>query len=106
MPRHWLDYCNYLGGIDNTENIYIIVLKSIDFRGERSLFASFRRSKKILSLVEIIIQMAKDTSTSSRLYWGKQYVDLPPLDLTLVQRESYQWFLEQGIKDLISEVEI
>ena len=48
--------------------------------------------------------MAKDTSSSSRLYWGKQYVDLPPLDLTLVQRESYQWFLEQGIKDLISEV--
>jgi DNA-directed RNA polymerase subunit beta len=48
--------------------------------------------------------MAKDTTQSSRLYWGKQYVDLPPLDLTLVQRESYQWFLEQGIKDLISEV--
>ena len=48
--------------------------------------------------------MAKDTNSSSRLYWGKQYVDLPPLDLTLVQRESYQWFLEQGIKDLVTEV--
>ena len=48
--------------------------------------------------------MAKSATQQARLYWGKQYVDLPPLDLTLVQRESYQWFLEQGIKDLISEV--
>ncbi|OGG11888.1 DNA-directed RNA polymerase subunit beta [Candidatus Gottesmanbacteria bacterium RBG_13_45_10] len=48
--------------------------------------------------------MAKDAGTTPRLYWGKEYTDLPMLDLTLVQRESYQWFLEQGIKDLISEV--
>jgi DNA-directed RNA polymerase subunit beta len=45
--------------------------------------------------------MAKDASSSQRLYWGKEYIGL---DLTLVQRESYQWFLERGIKDLISEV--
>jgi DNA-directed RNA polymerase subunit beta len=48
--------------------------------------------------------MTKDAHTPARLYWGKDYPDLPTLDLTLVQRESYQWFLEQGIKDLISEV--
>lgn len=48
--------------------------------------------------------MTKDTSTSHRLQWGKDYSNLPALDLTLVQRESYQWFLEQGIKDLITEV--
>ena len=48
--------------------------------------------------------MAKDVHTSKRLYWGKEYTDLPIFDLTLVQRESYQWFLEKGIKDLISEV--
>ncbi|MEK7118970.1 MAG: DNA-directed RNA polymerase subunit beta [Patescibacteria group bacterium] len=48
--------------------------------------------------------MAKITSHQNRLYWGKEYTELPPLDLTLVQRESYQWFLETGIKDLLAEV--
>ena len=48
--------------------------------------------------------MAKDTGMSHRIQWGKDYTDLPTLDLTLVQRESYQWFLEHGIKDLITEV--
>jgi DNA-directed RNA polymerase subunit beta len=47
--------------------------------------------------------MAKDTHTH-RLYWGKEYKDLPQLDLTLVQRESYQWFLEEGVKALLSEI--
>ncbi len=46
--------------------------------------------------------MAKD-STSKRL-WDTEFTNLPPLDLTLVQRESYQWFLETGIKDLLTEV--
>ncbi len=48
--------------------------------------------------------MAKNAHSKQRLYWGKEYTDLPVFDLTLVQRESYQWFLEQGIKDLIVEV--
>lgn len=48
--------------------------------------------------------MAKDGVNQTRQYWGKQYSDLPQLDLTLVQRESYQWFLEHGIKELLSEV--
>ena len=43
-------------------------------------------------------------SVIPRLYWGKRVLDLPPLDLTLVQRESYQWFLEHGIAELLSEV--
>ena len=47
--------------------------------------------------------MAKDNH-SHRLYWGKEYTDLPELDLTLVQRESYQWFLEEGVKTLLSEI--
>ena len=46
--------------------------------------------------------MAKD-NISKRL-WDSQHTNLPPIDLTLVQRESYQWFLETGIKDLLSEV--
>ncbi len=48
--------------------------------------------------------MTKTGTSHQRLYWGKEYTDLPPLDLTLVQRESYQWFLETGIKELLSEV--
>ncbi len=47
--------------------------------------------------------MVKDNH-SHRLYWGKEYTDLPQLDLTLVQRESYQWFLEEGVKTLLSEI--
>jgi len=47
--------------------------------------------------------MSIDTH-SHRLYWGKEYTDLPELDLTLVQRESYQWFLEEGVKSLLSEI--
>lgn len=41
---------------------------------------------------------------ASRLYWGKQGLPIPPLDLTLVQRESYQEFLEVGIKKYLQEV--
>jgi DNA-directed RNA polymerase subunit beta len=48
--------------------------------------------------------MAKDTSITHRVQWEKDYPDLPAIDLTLVQRESYQWFLEHGIRELISEV--
>jgi DNA-directed RNA polymerase subunit beta len=48
--------------------------------------------------------MTKSKVMQPRLYWGKEYPNLPPLDLTLVQRESYQWFLEQGIKELLVEV--
>lgn len=39
-----------------------------------------------------------------RQYWGKFFAHLPQLDLTLVQREAYQWFLAIGIKELLSEV--
>jgi len=46
--------------------------------------------------------MAKD-ATNKRL-WESTHTNLPPIDLTLVQRESYQWFLETGIKDLLAEV--
>lgn len=49
--------------------------------------------------------MTNNTSTSNtREFWGKNYTDLPKLDLTLVQRESYQWFLEEGIKELLKEI--
>ena len=45
-----------------------------------------------------------DSSIKNRQYWGKKVVKLPPIDLTLVQRESYAWFLDIGIKELLSEI--
>lgn len=48
--------------------------------------------------------MGKDDNPPKRQYWGTEYPNLPPLDLTLVQRESYQWFLEHGIRELLNEV--
>ncbi|MBI3956128.1 DNA-directed RNA polymerase subunit beta [Candidatus Gottesmanbacteria bacterium] len=48
--------------------------------------------------------MANDDSIIQRVSWGKAYTNLPPLDLVLVQRESYQWFLETGIRELLDEV--
>lgn len=43
-------------------------------------------------------------SFSNRVYWGKQEKVVPPLDLTAVQLESYKWFMEKGIADLLAEV--
>lgn len=48
--------------------------------------------------------MASQKSDNKRLYWGKEYSDLPHLDLTEVQRESYQWFLQHGISEYLSIV--
>lgn len=49
--------------------------------------------------------MAQTSSNSTvREFWGKDFKDLPQLDLTLVQRESYQQFLENGIKEYLAEI--
>ncbi len=48
--------------------------------------------------------MANDGIKTHRKVWSTEYAHLPPLDLTLVQRESYQWFLEHGIRELLDEV--
>ena len=37
-------------------------------------------------------------SKSKRLYWGNTDVKLPEMDLIAIQKESYQWFLDEGIK--------
>ncbi|MBP9700663.1 DNA-directed RNA polymerase subunit beta, partial [Candidatus Woesebacteria bacterium] len=39
-----------------------------------------------------------------RQYWGKQDIKLPKLDLTRVQRESYEWFLKEGIQEALNEI--
>ncbi|MFZ5365702.1 MAG: DNA-directed RNA polymerase subunit beta [Patescibacteria group bacterium] len=42
--------------------------------------------------------------TPPRLFWGKTYPNLPLLDLSYVQRESWQWFLEEGIAQVLAEI--
>ena len=45
-----------------------------------------------------------DAHIPHRQYWGKKAAYLPPLDLTLVQREAYAWFLKEGITELLAEI--
>ena len=41
---------------------------------------------------------------SKRLYWGKIYSSLPELDFVSIHKESYQKFLDEGIRELVSEI--
>jgi DNA-directed RNA polymerase subunit beta len=43
-------------------------------------------------------------STTSRQYWGRQTDILPELDLTKIQRDSYEWFLREGIQEAVKSV--
>ena len=40
----------------------------------------------------------------SRINWGKDFSLLPNLDLLSIQKESYKWFLEKGIKQVLNEI--
>ena len=39
-----------------------------------------------------------------RINWGREFSLLPKLDLLAVQKQSYQWFLEKGIKQVLDEI--
>ena len=39
-----------------------------------------------------------------RINWGKEFSLLPKLDLLSVQKDSYKWFLEEGIKQILDEI--
>ncbi len=41
---------------------------------------------------------------AKRSDWGKKYTNLPELDLISIQHESYKWFIDEGIKEVISEI--
>src|SRR4029078_3679191 len=41
---------------------------------------------------------------SKRQYWGKVEKTLPELDLLSIQRESYKWFISEGIREVIEEI--
>ena len=47
---------------------------------------------------------SKDNKDNIRENWGKSYSVLPKLNLLEVQKESYKWFLDQGIKEILSEI--
>ena len=47
---------------------------------------------------------ANDSKDGIRINWGKDFSLLPQLDLLKVQKESYQWFLEKGIKQVLEEI--
>ncbi len=41
---------------------------------------------------------------NSRQYWGKVEKSLPELDLLSIQKTSYQWFIDEGISEVIEEI--
>nr|MBI5455423.1 DNA-directed RNA polymerase subunit beta [Candidatus Levybacteria bacterium] len=47
---------------------------------------------------------ANDNKDGIRINWGKDFSLLPQLDLLKVQKESYQWFLHKGIKEVLDEI--
>ena len=50
--------------------------------------------------------MAKKTihSPHSRINVNQNTISLPPLDLLAVQKESYKWFLNDGIRQVLNEI--
>ena len=48
--------------------------------------------------------MPSTNAKNERIYWGKKYKNLPELDLLAVQRESWEWFLSEGIKEKLAEI--
>ena len=52
--------------------------------------------------------MAKKGNTDNkdgiRLNWGRDYSLLPKLDLLEIQKQSYKWFWEKGIKEVLQEI--
>lgn len=46
----------------------------------------------------------KDDKSDIRQDWGKHFPLLPQLDLLSVQKESYKWFEEKGIGEVLQEV--
>jgi DNA-directed RNA polymerase subunit beta len=44
------------------------------------------------------------TKANQRVFLGQKFPNLPPLDLTAVQKEAWQWFLDKGIRTAIEEI--
>src|SRR5476651_706543 len=53
------------------------------------------------------LQMAKDKKDNKeniRQDWGEKFPVLPQLDLLTVQKESYKWFEDVGIGEVLQEI--
>ncbi|MCL5432768.1 MAG: DNA-directed RNA polymerase subunit beta [Patescibacteria group bacterium] len=48
--------------------------------------------------------MLKNNNNIIRQNWGKSYSLLPKLDLLAVQKESYRWFKEHAVKEILDEI--
>jgi len=46
----------------------------------------------------------KTIKNNIRENWGNDYKFLPKLDLLAVQKESYKWFIEEGIEEILKEI--
>ena len=44
------------------------------------------------------------SKNSGRISWGKNYKNLPSLNLLKSQQESYQWFIDEGIYQALAEI--
>src|SRR3990167_511486 len=44
------------------------------------------------------------TDNTERRYWNKSTAIVPQLNLIQIQLDSYNWFLQQGIKDVLMEI--
>jgi DNA-directed RNA polymerase subunit beta len=54
--------------------------------------------------IYLMAKSANDNKQKIRNTWGKEFSLLPKLDLLAIQKESYQWFLDKGIKQILDEI--
>lgn len=73
------------------KRFYVIKIEILGRRTDS--FASFCVLKKLMTKKNI-----------PRIFLGKEFPNLPQLDLTIVQKESWLWFLNEGIKEAIAEI--
>src|SRR5471030_292130 len=50
------------------------------------------------------IKNSNDNKDGIRINWGKDFPLLPNLDLLSIQKQSYKWFLEVGIRSVLDEI--
>jgi DNA-directed RNA polymerase subunit beta len=55
-------------------------------------------------LAEICVPKTQMKSKTNRRNFGKEEKDLPQINLSQVQRESWQWFLTEGIKEELVQI--
>jgi len=45
-----------------------------------------------------------NNKTAERQYWGKIEKSLPQVDFLAIQKQSYDWFMNEGIREVLSEI--